>query len=127
MRWLFLASSLYLASVGLALTFAPLQFGSGAVPAQASPALIALMRLLGGPFIGIAALNFLSRDFGPSRARTAILLANLIGFGAVAANDVIGVATGEARELARYFLPIHLLFTGAFGFALRNRKVAPRA
>ncbi len=43
-------SAIYLALVGLALMFAPLQFGIGAVPADASPELIALVRLLGGPF-----------------------------------------------------------------------------
>jgi hypothetical protein len=41
-------SSMYLAIVGLALMFAPLQFGVGAVPQDASPELIALLRLLGG-------------------------------------------------------------------------------
>src|SRR5215218_9766610 len=97
-------SALYLAAVGFGLLLVPLQFGVGAVPPDASPELIALLRLLGGPFLGIAALNWLSRDAGPSTARRAVLVANMVGFGAVAANDIWGVATGEAREIARYFL-----------------------
>src|SRR2546428_728743 len=93
-------SALYLAAVGVGLMFFPLQFGVGAVPPDASPQLIALLRLLGGPFLGIAALNWLSRNDPPYRP---VLLANIIGFGAVAANDLWGVFSGEARDLAKIF------------------------
>jgi hypothetical protein len=110
----FILSALYLAAIGLMLMFIPLRFGVGAVPADAPPELIALMRLLGGPFLGIAALNWLMRDAGPSAALRAVLIANIVGFGAVAANDVWGVASGEAREIAKLFLIIHLGFTVAF-------------
>lgn len=112
-------SSLYLAGIGFGLMLFPLQFGVGAVPTDASPELIALLRLLGGPFLGIAALNWLSRDAEPSTALRAVLFANIVGFGAVAANDVWGVASGEAREIAKAFLIIHLLFTLAFIMAAR--------
>src|SRR6266498_2190905 len=113
-------SSIYLAAVGVALIFVPLQFGVGAVPPEASPQLIALLRLLGGPFLGIAVLNWLSRDAGSSAALRPVLIANIIGFGAVAANDLWGVATGESREIARIFLVVHLLFTLAFVVAART-------
>lgn len=112
-------SSIYLALVGIGLMVFPLQFGVGAVPADASPQLVALLRLLGGPFLGIAVLNWLSRSREPA-ALQPVLLANIVGFGAVAANDVIGVATGEAREIAKVFLGIHLLFTLAFIAAARR-------
>jgi uncharacterized membrane protein len=103
--------------------FFPLQFGVGAVPADAAPELIALLRLLGGPFLGIAVLNWLMRGAGPSRERDAVVAANIIGFGAVAANDVWGVASGEAREIAKLFLAVHLLFTLAFvAAAFRGRR-----
>ena len=46
-------SAVYLAAVGVGLMLFPLQFGIGAVPTDASPELIALLRLLGGPFLGI--------------------------------------------------------------------------
>jgi len=118
-------SAIYLAAIGLGLLFVPLQFGAGAVPADASPQLIALLRLLGGPFLGIAALNLLSRDAKPSPPLRAILVANLVGFGVVAANDVWGVITGEARAIARYFMIIHLAFAIAFLAAARaNWKVS---
>ena len=115
----FTLSSLYLATVGLGLMLFPLQFGVGAVPPSAPPELVALLRLLGGPFLGIATLNWLSRNAESSPAMRSILVANIIGFGAVAANDILGVATGEAREIAKAFLVIHLLFTLAFVVTLR--------
>lgn len=52
--------------------------------------------------------------------RTAVVLANIVGFGAVAANDVGGVFTGEAREIAKVFLVVHLLFTAAFVVTARR-------
>lgn len=113
-KWTFTISALYLAAVGLGLMLFPLQFGVGAVPANASPELIALLRLLGGPFLGIAALNWLARDAQPPAILRSVILANIVGFGAVTANDVWGVASGEAREIAKLFLVIHLLFTIAF-------------
>lgn len=106
-------SALYLAAVGLGLTFFPLAFGIGAVPADASPELVSLLRLLGGPFLGIAVLNWLSRD-GESSSSSNILVANLVGFGAVAMNDIWGVTTGDARVVAKFFLIIRLLFALAF-------------
>lgn len=41
-------SALYMALVGLALIFVPMQFGRDAVPTDAGPELLALLRLLGG-------------------------------------------------------------------------------
>jgi hypothetical protein len=120
----------YLAAVGIGLMAFPLRFGVGAVPSDASPALVALLRLLGGPFLGIAALNWLARDAAPSATLRAVLIANLIGFGAVAANDVHGVFSGEARELAKVFLVVHLGFAGAFAWLVlrsgRKEEGPPR-
>lgn len=112
-------SAVYLVAVGGGLMLIPLQFGVGAVPPDAAPELVALLRLLGGPFLGIAVLNWLSRNAQPSPTLRAVLLANLVGFGAVAVNDVWGVASGEARQIAKAFLVVHLLFTIAFGLAAR--------
>ena len=117
-------SSLYLAMIGMALLLFPVQFGVGAVPPDASPPLIALLRLLGGPFLGIAVLNWLSRD-APPPTLSPVLIANLVGFATVAANDVWGVASGEAREIAKLFLVIHLLFALAFAVAVRTGRRGP--
>ena len=112
-------SALYLAAVGLGLMLFPHRFGVGAVPDDASPQLVALLRLLGGPFLGIAVLNWLTRRSKPSATLNAVLVANIVGFGAVAANDLWGVASGEARDIARLFLAIHLAFAIAFVMAAR--------
>ena len=114
-----IASAIYLALVGLGVMLVPRYFGLGAVPPDAPPALIAFLRIFAGPCLGIAVLNWLARDAEPSPARNAIVLANIVGFGCVAANDVVGVATGDARQLAKGFLVVHLLFTLAFVMAWR--------
>jgi len=112
-------SAFYLAAVGIGLMVFPVQFGVGAVPPDASPELLALLRLLGGPFLGIAVLNWLTREAEPSSTRRAVLIGNIVGFGAVAANDVWGVASGGAREIAKVFLVVHLGLTLAFIAAAR--------
>ena len=116
-------SAVYLAAVGVGLMFFPLHFGVGAVPADVSPELRALLRLLGGPFLGIAVLNWLSRNADPRTLRS-VLVANIVGFGVVAANDMVGVATGEAREIAKVFLVVHVVFTIAFVLAVKVRNRA---
>jgi len=114
-------SAIYLAAVGVGLMFFPLQFGIGAVPPDASTELRALLRLFGGPFLGIAVLNWLSRDADPKRLR-AVLIANIVGFGTVAANDIVGAVTGEARAAAKIFLVVHLAFTIAFVLSAKLRR-----
>jgi hypothetical protein len=113
-RYLLVAAAAYLGAVGLALLLVPVQFGVDAVPADAPPALVAFVRLMAGPFLGVAVLNWMARKAEPSMTLKAVLLANLIGFGVVAGNDVVGVTTGEARDLARFFLVVHVFFTAAF-------------
>jgi hypothetical protein len=118
------ASAVYLGLVGSGVLFVPQYFGIGAVPADASPALIAFLRIFAGPCLGIAVLNWMTRDAGPSPARSAIVLANIVGFGCVAATDVWGVFSGDARPIARAFLVVHLLFTLGFVAAARAARRA---
>lgn len=120
-KYLLTAAAVYLGAIGLALLFVPARFGVDAVPPDASPELLALLRLLGGPLLGIAVLNWMSRKAPPSGLRRTVLLANLVGFGVVAANDVVGVVTGDARDLARIFVVVHLAFAAAFAVALVRR------
>ena len=114
-------AAIYLGLIGLALMLVPQQFGIGAVPPDASPQLLALLRLLGGPMLGVAVLNWLARG-NVSPAVIPVLAGNLVGFGLVAANDIWGVASGEAREAAKAFLPIHLGFATAFLLALHAAR-----
>ena len=118
-----IASALYLALVGLGVTFVPQYFGIGAVPPDASPELIAFLRIFAGPCFGIAALNWLARDAAPSPALRAIVLANIVGFACVTASDLWSVSHGAARPIAKAFLVVHLLFTLAF---IAAGRAAPR-
>jgi hypothetical protein len=117
-------SAIYLAVLGLGFMLAPRQIGIEAVPADPSPALIAYLRVLGGPFMGIAVLNWLARNAAPSSTRDAIVIANIVGFGCVTAMDVWGVFSGGARPVAKLFLVIHLLTTAAFVLAWRAGRRA---
>ena len=113
LRILLSIASIYMGVVGLGLIFAPHRFGVGAVPADASVALIAYLRLFGSPFLGIAVLDWMARNAEPSTARKAIIFGNIVGFAAIAALDVWGLFSG-ARQLTNLFAIVHLLFAFAF-------------
>jgi hypothetical protein len=119
-------SAVYLAVLGVGFMFAPREIGIGAVPPDASPALIAYLRIFGGPCLGIAVLNWLTRNAEPSATRDAVVLGNIVGFGCVAAMDVWGVFSGGARLIAKVFLVIHLLMTVAFVVSGRAGRQARR-
>ena len=104
----------YMALVGVGMMFVPHLFGVGAVPADAPPALIAFLRIFGGPCLGIAVLNWVARDAEPSSGRNAIVLGNLVGFACVAASDIWSVFSGGARPIAKLFLVLHVSMTIAF-------------
>jgi hypothetical protein len=108
-----------MAVVGLGLIFAPQAFGVGAVPTDASAALIAFLRLWGSPLLGIAVLDWMARDAEPSKARDAIILGNTVGFAAIAAVDVWG-SFGGGRPVTKVFAIVHLLFAAAFLWAGRR-------
>lgn len=112
-------TAVYMALLGLGFIFAPQSIGAGAV-VGASPELIAYLRVFGGPFLGIAVLNWTARHAEPSTARNAIILGNIVGFGFGPVLDVWGLLTG-ARPLAVVFGVIHLLIALAFIRAWRER------
>ena len=112
-------SAIYLGVLGVGFMLAPRQIGIDAVPPDASPALIAYLRIFGGPMLGIAVLNWMARHAEPSPALSAIVLANIVGFASVTSMDVWGVFSGGARPVMKLFLVIHLLMTIAFVLAWR--------
>jgi apolipoprotein N-acyltransferase len=123
LKVLLTVAALYMGLVGLGLIFIPQTFGRGAVPANASPELIAFLRLWGCPLLGIAALDWLTRDAEPSSTRDAVVIGNTIGFGTIAAVDFWGLASG-ARELTWLFAVVHLLFALAFLWVGRRERSA---
>jgi hypothetical protein len=80
--------------------------------------LIAYLRIFGGPILGIAVLNWMTRNVEPSATLDAIVLGNIVAFGCVTLTDVWGVFIGGARPAAKLFLVIHLM-TVAFVVAGR--------
>jgi hypothetical protein len=118
-------AAIYMGLVGVGLIVAPKAFGVGAVPTDASAALIAFLRLWGSPLLGIAVLNWTARNAEPSTARNAIVLGNIVGFAAIAAVDVWGSFSG-ARPVQKVFAIVHLLFAGAFIWAGRRSMSAKK-
>ena len=90
LKTLLTISAIYLGVLGVGFMLAPRQLGIDAVPADASPALVAYLRIFGGPMVGIGVLNWLARNAEPSTARDAIVLANLVGFACVTSIDIVG-------------------------------------
>lgn len=122
LKMVLIASAIYLGALGVGFMLVPRETGIGAVPPDASPALMAYLRVLGGPCLGIAVLNWLARNAEPSATRNAIVSANIVGFGSVTLMDVWGVFIGGARPVAKLFLVIHLLMTVAFIVAGRDNR-----
>lgn len=119
-------AAIYMGLVGLGLIFFPQAFGTGAVPPDASPALIAFLRLWGSPLLGIAVLNWMARNAEPSTTRNAIIGGNIVGFAAIAAMDVWGTFSG-GRPVTKVFVVVHLLFAVAFIWVGRkNVPAKPR-
>jgi hypothetical protein len=116
-------TAVYMALLGLGFIFAPQAIGIGAVPAYASAALIAYLRVFGGTFLGIAVLNWTARNAEPSTARKAIILGNIVGFSVGPLLDVWGLLSG-ARKVAVVFAVVHLLIASAFIWAWRTSMSA---
>ena len=114
-------AAIYSSLAGLGFIFAPQELGAGAVPSDASGALIAHLRILSSPLLGIAVLDWAARNAEPSKARDAIILGNIVGFGAIGAMDVWAQFSG-GRAVTMVFMVIHLLF--ALGFLWVGRRKA---
>ncbi len=119
LKTLLIMASIYLFIAGLGFILLPLSFGIGAVPSDASPALITYLRVFGSPLLGIAVLDWMARNEKPSKARHAILLGNIVGFSVIAALDVWGLFH-ESRPATKIFVIIHLFF--AISFILMTYK-----
>ena len=121
LKTLFIMASVYLTLAGLGFILVPRAFGIGAVPADASPALITYLRVFGSPLLGIAVLDWMARNEAASKARFAIVLGNIVGFGVIAALDIWGLLH-EARPATKVFVVIHLFFALAFILAARKNR-----
>lgn len=64
----------------------------------------------------------MARNAEPSAARRAIVIANIVGFGCVTLMDLWGVFGGDACEIAKLFLAIHLGVTITYIAAARASR-----
>lgn len=119
LKTLFVMASAYLTVAGLGFIIVPEYFGVGAVPPDPSPELITYLRVFGSPLLGIAVLDWLVRNELPSKARNAIVIGNIVGFGIIALLDIWGLLH-EARPATKIFVVIHLFF--AIAFIIIGRK-----
>ena len=113
---IFTVSAVYMGLLSLGFMFAPQAAGINSVPTDASPALIAYLRVFGSTFLGIAIMNWFARNSESSTARDALVLGNILGFGAAALLDVWGIFSG-ARQLAYLFAAIHFIIAAGFLWA----------
>lgn len=112
-------AAIYMGLVGLGLIFVPTRFGVGALPADPSHELVAFLRLWGSPLLGIAVLDWLTRNAEPSKTLKAVVIGNIVGFGAIALIDVWGALAG-GRVAHKIFAVVHFLFAAAFVLAGRR-------
>ena len=87
-------SAIYLALVGIGYLVVPDAIMFGTLGSSASPALVGEVRIVASGFLGIALLNWLARGSEPSKARDAVVVANIVGFGLAAVLGLAAVATG---------------------------------
>ena len=109
---LLITAAVYLALVGLGFLLAPgvMVFGAlGSTPAT----IVAELRQYGGSLLGIAVLNWVSRNAEPSIARNGVFLGNTVGYGLVAIGGVLRQLSG-AIAIGRVFVVINALFAIAF-------------
>ncbi|MGE7776530.1 hypothetical protein ACQKLP_17515 [Chitinophaga sp. NPDC101104] len=123
LKALFIMASVYLVIAGLGFILVPEVFGVGAVPADPSPALIAYLRVYGSPLLGIAVLDWMVRNEPPSRARSAIVMGNIVGFSTIALLDIWGLFH-HARPATYIFVAVHSFFAIAF-IAMGRKQPIP--
>lgn len=106
-------SAVYMGLIGLGFLLSPAAMSFGVVDATATPALIAMLRLQASTFIGIAVLNWMARNAEASKARDAIVLGSIVGFGLGVILLLWGALSGGPAA-GWVFALINLLLAAAF-------------
>ena len=111
-KLLFVITATYWALLGVLLQAVPVMaFG---LDANASPSLIANLRVPASLLFPLAVLNWLSRNSDPSAARDAIFLSNLTAFTLVGIGDLLVTLMPGADPTGWVFVVINLSFAIAF-------------
>ncbi len=90
---LFIISSIYLVLLGLGTLISPTTVMAGALDLGAQ-VLVDTLRGVGGGLIAAAVVNWLARNSEPSKARSALVIGNLVGFVLAAIFGILSVIHG---------------------------------
>lgn len=115
---LFSITAILMALIGVAFLVAPAAMQYGALGANPSAALLAVVRAAASLFILVAVLNWTARNSEPSTARNAIVLANAVGAGLSAVLLALAVFNG-ADKTALIPVGVDVLYSIAFIMAGR--------
>jgi hypothetical protein len=117
-RTLMTSSAAFLAALGIAITFLPQELAAH-VDAPPHGASVLLVQMLGGLYLGFAALNWMNRGnrIGGIYARP-VSMANFINFAVGALALAKGVLHGEASLEVIAMAALYAIFAAWFGFVL---------
>ena len=122
-KLLFVVTATYWALMGVLLQAVPVMvFG---LDANASPSLIANLRVPASLLFPLAVLNWLSRNSDPSAARDAIFLSNLTAFTLVGIGDLFVTLMPGADPAGWVFVITNFSFAIAF-FAVGRINMSSR-
>ena len=111
-KLLFVVTATYWALMGVLLQAAPVMaFG---LDANASPSLIANLRVPASLLFPLAVLNWLSRNAEPSAARDAIFYSNMTAFTLVGMGDLLVTLMPDADPTGWVFVLVNLSFAISF-------------
>ena len=111
-KLLFVVTATYWALMGVLLQAVPvIAFG---LDANASPSLVANLRVPASLVFPLAVLNWLSRNADPSAARDAIFFSNMTAFTLVGIGDLLVTLMPGADPTGWVFVLINLSFAIAF-------------
>jgi hypothetical protein len=110
---LFIVAAIYLALVGIGFALVPNLMIFTPLPSGIPDGILAELRQYGGALLGIAVLNWMSRNSQASKTKDAIFAGNTVGFGLVALGGVVRQLSG-AIVVGWVFVLINALFAVAF-------------
>lgn len=117
----FTLSAAYMAAIGVVTLVSPTTMSFGLLDSSASADLLLMLRMPGSMAVGIAVLNWLSRHVEASSARTAVVTANVVGFGIAGLLSLWGTINGAPTNVFGMAV-LNLVFAVGFLVAGRPRS-----
>jgi Na+-driven multidrug efflux pump len=124
-RYLMIASALFMALIGLALTFAPEEIGDALGSGDAYGWQLVIMQLCGALYCGFALMNWMAKGalLGGIYGRR-IVIGNLVHF-TIGALALLKAPHGHSFDMARWtMIAIYALFSALFGYVMFAQPTA---